>query len=292
MKPSSKKVKRIKRGGFSGISTGPEKKKRVDDIVDLLKLVPEYTQLRLVGPVYAYAVHWIDIITDIDKKVSIPKVALNFDSEAGVYIEGERDPYLDIPNERRMNVSYYTNAIVRDLQDEEPKKKGNPTKREAKTGFKEKGSKFWSPVRVVKVTQGVASQLQKLADMNGADISDPGAGCDIYLSFDRQQSGTQMYNVQKGDKSPLTDEEREYMLWDVSKLMEKESLEEAKKEAKQLAGKAGAPEPMEVAEVADLEDLDFMATDKEREKARKKKLLAKTRKKREKREAVADDIPY
>ena len=104
---------------------------RVDDLVDLFKPHKQYEELRLVGDVYAYAQRWITIHTENnDRPVNVPRVALNFDRETGTFDETIEDPYENLPNEVQTSTHYYVNAIVRQLQDDEPKRKPSPTKKE------------------------------------------------------------------------------------------------------------------------------------------------------------------
>lgn len=231
--------------GFGSMNTGGDKPKRPEDLVDMIKPGKDFIQLRLIGDVFGYAQHWIDIET---KKgvISIPKVVPNYDPSTDTYDSTIEDPYKKIGNPMRTSKRYFVNAIVRDLQDDEPKRKPKPERSERKSGFKDKSSKTWTPVQVLSVPTGVAQQLQKLMKMNKhrvggktveCELTDPKYGCDIFISFDGDAKGPVKYNVQKGDASPLAEEEQEYLVWDISELMTPESIEEARKEAAALASK-------------------------------------------------------
>lgn len=247
--------------GFGQTNTGGAKEKRPEDLVDMLQLSPDFTQIRLIGGVYGYAQRWIDIETR-KGVISVPKVALNYDPETDTYDSTLEDPYVGIKNPQRVSKNYYVNCIVRDLQDDEPRKKPELTRDERRSGIKDKNSKSWTPVRVLRVPAGAAESIKKLMQMNKhrvngkvqeMELSDEKYGMDIFISYDPNAAGSAKYNVQKGDASPLTDEERKYLIWDISELMKPETLEEARKEAEALQSKA--PQDEEAEDDDDEDDL-------------------------------------
>ena len=222
---------------------------RPDDLVEIFRPGKEYEELRLIGEVVAYATRWVSIYTKEDKKVNVPRVALNFDRNTSTFDDTVTDPYMSMPNEVSTSVHYYVNAIVRDIQDEEPKKKPKPSKKEAKTGVKEKNSDSWTPVRVLRLPVSVARELRNLIGMNvhrtdkkskpqSYELSHPEFGTNVHIRYDAQAPGTTKYGVQKGDHAPLTSKEKEYLVWDISDLMSPKTLEEAEKDAKELSQRA------------------------------------------------------
>ena len=246
--------------GFGQTNTGGTKDKRPEDLVEMLKPTADFVQLRLIGGVYGYAQRWIDIET---KKgiISIPKVALNYDPETDSYDSTLEDPYAKIKNPQRVSKSYFVNCIVRDLQDDKPRKLPEVSRDERRSGLKSKESKSWTPVRVLRVPAGAADSIKKLMQMNKhrvdgkiqeMELSDEKYGMDLYISYDPNAAGTAKYNVQKGDASPLTEEEKKYLIWDISELMSPETLEEARKEAEALQSKAPQEEEEEEEEEDDL----------------------------------------
>ena len=274
----SKKDKEITRThGLRDMKPGQEKDKRVGEKVELLKLNPDFQQVRLVGEVWPYAQHWIDIKT---KKgiVSIPKTVPNFNPGTDTFDDTMEDPYQDISNPLRTSKRYYVNCIVRSLQEEQPKKAVKASKEERKSGFKTMESKAWTPIRVLSFPSSVARKLQALILMNkhkvgkklmDFDLVDPEYGMDVYMRFNPEEAGSAMYDVQKGDHSPLTEKEKDYLMWDISNLMEPEPLEEAKKEAKQLEAK----DPGAEGEDEDTENIeDYLSAPTEpKVKSKKKK---------------------
>lgn len=246
---------------------GDRKRKRLDEVVDMVDLTKKLQSLRLVGPIVPYAQWWIDILVQNNKVVSIPKVCPAFDPETGEIDDNIEDPYSELDNEKRLQVRYYVNAIVRLEQDKEPKNLPDPTPEEDKTGFKTKDSPTWTPVRVLGIPPMVAQKLQELQTQNrhavknrktgrtvkkAFDLTHPKFGRDILISYDKDAgSPANYYNTSLDERSPLTDDEMEYFIWDIEGLagkdgvFEPESPEEAKREAAALAGKVQSEKPDE-----------------------------------------------
>lgn len=246
--------------GFSGRKIyGDRNRKRLEDAVDLVQLTKKLASIRLVGPVIPYAVWWIDILVQNNRSISIPKVSLAFDPATGEVDDSIEDPYADIENNKRFTVHYYINAIVRELQDTEPKNLPDPVPDEDESGFKAKDSRTWTPVRVLRIPPMVAQKLQELQTQNrhtvknkrtgrtfkkAFDLTHPKFGRDILISYDKDaKSAANYYNTSLSEHSPLTKEEMDYLIWDLEGLgrpggvMAPESLDEAKREAESLSGK-------------------------------------------------------
>lgn len=283
-------MKRSAKGrGFGDANVNSDTKPpRIDELVELLKPTSDFLQIRLVGDVFSYATHWIQIQTS-KGEFKIPKVPLNFDPYTDSFDETIEDPYQDLPNRETTSKRYFVNAIVRDIQDSEPRKKEKPSKSERKTGLMDgKASKTWTPVRVLSVPSGVAKQLQKIITMNkhkikgkvvNCELSDPEYGCDIFIAFDPDAPGATKWSVQKGDHSPLTEDEKSYLLWNLDfteTAMKKESLEKARQEAKALLAKAGDLSDDEDEE--DEDDLDLSDRKKKKKSKKDKKSKDKSSK--------------
>ena len=281
-------MKRSAKGrGFGDANVNSDSKApRIDELVELLKPTSDFLQVRLIGDVFSYATHWIQIQTN-KGEFKIPKVPLNFDPYTDSFDETIEDPYHDLPNRETTSKRYFVNAIVRDIQDSEPRKKEKPSKSERKSGLMDgKASKTWTPVRVLSVPSGVAKQLQKIITMNkhkikgkvvNCELSDPEYGCDIFIAFDLDAPGATKWSVQKGDHSPLTKDEQGYLLWNLDfteTAMKKESLEKAKQEAKALLAKAG-----DLSDDDDEDDDDDIDLSDRKKKSKKKKSKDKKSKK-------------
>ena len=231
----------VKRG-LSDMNTG-DRKPRPEELVEIFKPTATFQEVRLVGDVWPYSLHWIRIQKQDGGVVNVPKPVPNYDPKTDIVDETIKDPYLKIPNYDSTSKHYFVNVIVRDLQENMPRKQPAATKKEQRTGHKEKDSKTWTPVRVMRLPTSVVRELQGIKVMNVHDgqqreLADPEYGRDVFIKYDKEIKGPQKYSVQRSEHRPLTDEEQEYLLWDISNLIIPETPEEAKREAKTLAEKA------------------------------------------------------
>lgn len=229
---------------FSDVKDTNNRDPRPDEIVDMFKFPPnEWVQLRFVGPIFAYGKHWIESRSKEGKTIKFPKTCVSFDPQTEDHDSTKSCAYCEADDERiRFSKEYFTNAIIRSVQEDEPSKKGTPSKSEDKTGIKTKGSKTWTPARGVRLTSTLIRELKKIGALNrhkdkktgekkGFDLSNPKYGCDVSIMYDPDAKlAANAYSIQKGDHSPLTEEEQEYLLWDLSALMSPETPKEAKKE--------------------------------------------------------------
>ena len=281
--------KRKRVSGFKDKNTGDAKSKRPDEIVDILDLSKDYIQVRVIGDVAVYAMHWIEITTPKGAVINIPRPVPNFDSAIDDFDSTIDDPYKDIPNNMSTRKTYYVNAIVRDDQDDKPKKLATHTKQEKKTGLKSKNSKSWTPVKVLRLPTSVVRMIQKIITMNKHkvdgkireyELSHPVYGCDIYISFDKDEKGPNMYSVQKGDQCKLTKSEKAYLTWDLTKIVTPLPIEEAKKDAKALS-------ELSTDSDEELED-DFLDGEDDIDRVLESKKKRKDKDKKKKRNKVVD----
>lgn len=252
-----------------------------DELIDVLKFPPnDWVQMRFVGPVVAQGKHWLKGTTKAGKEISFPKDCLAFDPQTEDHDSTKECPYCDIDSEKvRFSKSYYGNAIIRQLQEDEPSKKVKPSASEEETGFKKKNSKAWTPVRGVYLTSTLARELKKLGALNrhkdkktgetkAFPLSHSRYGCDVSILHDPDsKTPTNAYSVQKGDKSPLTEEENEYLMWNIEELSHVEKLADAKKEVERWAkqnGEDGGSSKKGKKKI-DLEDEDEMEDDEDDE---------------------------
>lgn len=236
---------------FEDAKSGNDRAPRVTDLVDVLQFpANEWVSLRFVGPTVSYGIHWIETLNKQQKKTSFPKVCLAYDDKTEELDSTRECPWCEADSEKiRFSPEYYSNAIVRSLQEEEPSKLKEPTKKEAKTGFKEKGSKTWTPVRAVRLTRTLIRELKKLSSLNRAKdkktgesksfpLSHPKYGCDIQIMYDpNEKTPAKKYMVQKGERTALTSEEQEYLLWSIEGMQEPDSLKDSTKDFERWAEK-------------------------------------------------------
>ena len=235
--------------GFSDIKPrSNDNKPRIDELVEVLDLSKrdkKWINLRfLPADVLPHAMHWIEIIGSKSKeKVTIPKTCVGFNMETEDH-KKEDCPYCE--QNIRLAVSYYANAIVRVEQEKSPNDyEDSYTKAEKKTGFKDKDSSSWTPVRVVRLPSSLAQKLQGLRDLNvhkgkngqktTYDITDEKYGADVNIKYDKNGTGADKYQVQLADKTALTEEELKYLIWELTPaLVHVESYDEAKAELSRM----------------------------------------------------------
>jgi hypothetical protein len=214
---------------------------RLEDLVEVVKMANgKWVQLRIIpSDVLSYRQHWINILASKTKReVRIPKLCLAHNPNTEE-LEGEC-PYCGIDSQT--STAYLVNVIVRQLQDDAPAK-NRVTKEERESGFKNMESDSWTPVRVLRLTSGLMKKVQELKGLNKVkgkdgvktfDVDHPKFGMDINIKYDGNAKGPEKYQINTGERSPLTEEEMQYLKWHLDEelitQMGLESLSEAKKE--------------------------------------------------------------
>lgn len=181
-----------------------------------------------------------DKVTGLGKQVEIDKVCLAFDMDTT-----ERDPDKECPYcaaELYFKIEYYGEFIIGEEKETEPAKH-RPSADEKKSGLKDKDNDgSWTPVRVNKMSSNTYKKLKNLKQLNKVKIEgekvpvavdDEENGCEINMNFDGDATGDGMYGMQKGDHAPLTDEDKEFLRWDIEGAVEAsmETLDEAQRNA-------------------------------------------------------------
>ena len=229
---------------------------RITDLLDMYKFKSDtYVPMRLVGPALGVAIHWIEIFKKDGQKIRIPKLCLRYNREVDRFDEDVECPYCDkLDKTYRARQEYYNNAIIRSLQDRLPDDfERTYSKSERKTGFLDFGSEADTPVRTVRLTTGVVTKIQDLRELNRhkidgksrpCSVSDENYGCDIMIKFNKDaEAASNAYNIQKGDFSPITEEESRYLHQNIELAIDEyvesltEDLKTARDEAKVLMTK-------------------------------------------------------
>mgnify|MGYP003407188500 CR=1 FL=1 len=223
--------------GFKGLKpkTGNKDSLRLEELFDGQKFPDDkWLQLRFIEKVDPLVVkqHWIKILGGKDKReITIPRFCIAFDpNDPDTPKEGMNCPYCEISSGKdgaqRASEFFLINAIVRDIQEEEPAKKAKHTKEEEKTGFKDMRSKSWTPIRVIRLPGTVVARIQELGETNiqkdkktkekaQYDASHPKYGFDVQIKYKPKAAGTDKYSCDKvdGGPTPLSSEEKEYLVY-------------------------------------------------------------------------------
>lgn len=186
---------------------------KYDQEIDRFAFVDgEWTAIRLLGEVFSLHIHWMPTFKRNDSVTAYPILCLKNE-------EGQHYCPLCEAGIKRQTV-YLTNAIIRDLQDQKPSRVKVPDQK-----FRKAGDKWWSPVRVVQFPYQVAQNIKNISQLNkvktkkgiiSVGFEHPKHGRDLSILLDKNQTGSGMYQIQKEDKVPLTEEEINYLLYDIS----------------------------------------------------------------------------
>lgn len=218
------------------------------DIVDLFKLPSQtYVRIRLIGGVMQTGSYWVTTRKKDGSTGQFNTGCNSWNPEMHTQDEDKPDPWRDFERDQieagvarndrlvRFSTQYFMNAIIRNLQDTEPTRKAEHTSNEMDSGFKEKDSDSWTPVRVVSLSASVLDAIQKMKEINVVklrkkdgttvtkkfDVTHPKYGCDVLIMYDPTKAGAAKYTVQKGDgRTPLTEEEQAYLTYDLDLLYE------------------------------------------------------------------------
>ena len=228
---------------------------KITDVVKLLeypkvKGKPAWVTVRLFGPVYSQATFWVRNDRSNPRK-KFPKIVRCYDCEQHRIVADKYDPFYDYyRQELDENVEFkdrllqysryfYMQAIVRKLQDDMPAK-NRMTSEEKKTHIKDPESESYTPVVVVRMTNKLFKAIQDLKEDNVVKFKDGKRtaysvnhekyGRDIMIRYDDSDGVAagdryQVKLVVDGGRTPLTDEEKQYLQWDMEAIYPEEESE-------------------------------------------------------------------
>lgn len=276
--------------------SGSEKQPQVKELVSLLEFSDKFTSLRLVGKLFAYGTHWVNVKKRDGSRTSFPTACLAFDPETGQRDSTRKCPWCDHEREHpqpkeqadrknfygsSFSTDYYVNAISRSLQKRIGTTLDTPTKVEAKTGFKQKDSDTQTPFVVLRLTASLVRSIKGLKELNVHEdengdstayaITHPKFGRDVSIKYDKDAAGAAKYPIQIGGEAPLKAIEKKFLQWDLSDLVQSRSYEDELVEYKRWAEKLGFGVKKKSSKDIDEEDEDTgLDDDEEDEKPVKK----------------------
>jgi len=157
-------------------------------LADLPKL-DEWYQFRIVGGVYSYAQHWIEFTNKEGQVKRYPVDCANWDPDKEAPSKQGGCPACEAG--LRPSIKYLINVIDRLSQ----------------------GKGDSDPIRALDIPPTVLRQLLDLKKLNSVkgearSIAHPRFGCDVFMQKQRtKKRGGIEWQVQKGDRSPLSEEE-------------------------------------------------------------------------------------
>lgn len=239
---------------------GDRNREKLADVVEVVQFPgpKDYGEYRFIGGPAGTALHWLNTKAKPKpgekkgKVNSFPKACLGFNAVEAVVDAPEKCPYCTLL-ENNPRVELRQNVIDRKIQEAgEPRKAKPPTKFERKKRdmlggsyrFKEsKDSPSWTPVRVLTVNPSIGKQLGEITSLNRHVIKGKKQeigpdhvryGYDVMVKHNpKADSPNDIYKTQKGEIQRLTEEELEYLLWQLPE-HKCETEAEAKKEAKRV----------------------------------------------------------
>ena len=242
---------------------------RMSDVVNMLEYPtkngkPGWVTIRLFGPVYSDAFFWAKAKQGSTKSFRVS--CRCYDPDTHQCVPEKYDPWYDEyrrecdenidRKDRLLQYSryFYMQAIVRKLQDNMPAK-NRLTAQEKKTGFKDPDSDSYTPVVVVQLTPKILSAIQDMKEDNivklksgtrkAYHVTDEKFGRDIMIKKDMSPGVApgDIYQVKlavDSGRTPLTEEEKEYLTWDMNTIYAPEQSEaEVKRDFESWARRMG-----------------------------------------------------
>jgi hypothetical protein len=211
---------------------------RVTDLITLFKW-PErkWVTVRFHPELHSYAMAWVKGKTKEGKEVKFPAHMRSYDPSTMEFDSTVYDPWNDLflsekdkkQDERVIQVSrkFYGNMIVRKLQSQMPNVLPKATPEEKQSGFKDKDSETWTCWSGFALPPGAIRKIQDLKGLNTVtskktdrtkeySVTDIDFGCDVKILYDPDKPPATQYEVQLGERTPLTDEELNDLRWDTS----------------------------------------------------------------------------
>lgn len=230
--------------GFASATGRRTKRPRISDFADMVAW-PEgdYEQYRPFGPVFSECLIWFRLVTErYPNGTPVPMPCLDHDGYTDTMVS-DTCPFRAHPLGREAR-NYFVNVIDRNLQQDRAYRPLDIAIEEH-LGFRAKwvkaGDSRRTPVRLLMIPDSKIDVVQGMMKLNKVDgvpteITDLRNGCDLSLVYDKNKQGPARYDIQKGDRTPITPEERAYGMYRAD-LCPRMRLEEAKREMEDLAPK-------------------------------------------------------
>lgn len=278
---------------------------RMSDVVNMLEYPtkngkPGWVTIRLFGPVYSDAFFWVKAKQGSNKSFRAP--CRCYDPDTHQCVPEKYDPWYDEyrrecdenidRKDRLLQYSryFYMQAIVRKLQDNMPAK-NRVTAQEKKSGFKDPDSDSYTPVVVVQLTPKILSAIQEMKEDNivklksgtrkAYHVTDEKFGRDIMIKKDMSPGVApgDIYQVKlavDSGRTPLTEEEKAYLTWDMNTIYAPEQSEEqVKRDFESWARRMGLTKRNVEEPEADEDDDDTDDFEEERSTPKLKKKVSK-----------------
>jgi hypothetical protein len=238
-------------------------KVKVTDLVNLLKL-PEkkWVTGRLYGGLNSYATGWVNYKKkDGGGKGKFPVNLRSWDPQSGSFDSTIYDPWFALWQKEKdegvakekmtiqINKKFYADFLLRSAQRQAPSTLTKPTRAERESGFKDKDSDTWTPWTVFAMPPSLVEKVKELKGLNvvrskksgskAYSVADEAYGCDVRIYYDGEKSPADQYQIQLGERTPLTEEELALLRYDTSNLVTEQTDEEVKRDFEGFCKRAG-----------------------------------------------------
>ena len=215
--------------GFDSVPAGRNDNANLEDLFELFDFrsaTKGYVAIRLLPySMLPIKRHWIHALNKEKKPTAFPKMCVEFNpDDTNKPLKGRVCPYCKLEHGpmRENYPAHYeefmlANAIIRPLQESTRINRKKFTPAEKKTGIKDVTSESATPVRIVRLPMGVARRIKEMAELNGGKhVNDAKKGIDVLIKYDpKAKSAGDTYRLERGDRTPLTAEELEYLRYDL-----------------------------------------------------------------------------
>jgi hypothetical protein len=238
-------------------------KVKVTDLVNLLKL-PEkkWVTGRLYGGLNSYATGWVNYKKkEGGGKGKFPVNLRSWDPQSGSFDSTIYDPWFALWQKEKdegvakekmtiqINKKFYADFLLRSAQRQAPSTLTKPTRAERESGFKDKDSDTWTPWTVFAMPPSLVEKVKELKGLNvvrskksgskAYSVADEAYGCDVRIYYDSEKSPADQYQIQLGERTPLTEEELALLRYDTSNLVTEQTDEEVKRDFEGFCRRAG-----------------------------------------------------
>lgn len=238
-------------------------KVKVTDLVNLLKL-PEkkWVTGRLYGGLNSYATGWVVYKKkEGGGKGKFPVNLRSWDPQSGTFDSTVYDPWFGLWQKEKdegvakekmtiqLNKKFYADFLLRSAQRQAPSTLTKPTRAERESGFKDKDSDTWTPWTVFAMPPSLVEKVKELKGLNvvrskksgskAYSVADEAYGCDVRIYYDSEKSPADQYQIQLGERTPLTEEELALLRYDTSNLVTEQTDEEVKRDFESFCRRAG-----------------------------------------------------
>lgn len=242
-------------------NTGNDKQPSIKDQVDQLKFPPDkFVTVRIISPVFMYAGYWVATKKKDGSPTRFYMPSPSYNPESQSFDSTVFDPFFEISkgekgverDSRMIQIQKYGYccAIIMHEEARRPERIPRPTEQELKTGFKEKDSDSWTPVKVLRLSSTMMEQIAGIAQTNivtnrntgeqkAMSIAHPQFGMTIRIKHSPKKPAASQYQILPGEKMPLNDRQKKYLTWDLSDLERPESEDQIRESYDRWAEKMG-----------------------------------------------------